>query len=464
MINKEKMPFILIMPDKIDETIDAIVNNVHIEQLKEMDFEQLEVNIKQFATIFENKVFRKIIKLKSKIDPRPSNIIKQEKNKKYSLTYKRESQITVKSILGDVEIPTYYYYNQKYNHAETYNPAGYTETDFISPGLKRLIAITSIHFSDKQSVDYLYQLFQINIGEKTLMNVRHKLSEEAENWQPKTRLKIKTTEDNTRFALGLDEGKVHIKSAEKNQETGKFDYNWMNVKLGVSYEFNEVGKKINSSLYTGTIASQLADFGGKELCELAGNEKFFYAKTKVTLSDGANGYENILKTIVPDAYHILDVIHSKDHLRNLARCLHPDISPGKISDDAQNLLNYLMKILLEKGPLNLLSEIELLEPKGKGSKSKKNIWQQEKEYIEKNQDRMDYPTYIKLNLPIGSGVIESAIKYVCNKRLKNNSACWLIESVRGLLKLRIIWFNNYFDDFWQFRSKKLKKQYELKTA
>ena len=80
------------------------------------------------------------------------------------------------------------------------------------------------------------------------------------------------------------------------------------------------------------------------------------------------------------------------------------------------------------------------------------------------QDRMDYPTYIKLNPSIGSGVIESVIKYDCNKRLKNNNARWLIESVRGLLKLRIIWFNNYFDDFWKFMSNKLKKQYELKIA
>ncbi len=463
MINKDKMPFILIMPDKINETIDSIVNNVHIEQLKEMDFEQIEINIKQIAANFENKLFQKILNVKSKLHPRPNNIIKQD-DKKHTLTFKRENNISVKTIFGDVEIPAYYYYNQKYHSGVTYNSVGYTETDFISPGLKRLIGITSIHFSDKQAVEYLYQLFQLNIGEKTLMNVRHRISEESENWQHKKRLKIKTTEDNTRFALGLDEGKIHIKSEEKNKETGKFDYNWMNLKLGVSYEFNEAGKKINSSLYTGAIASQLADFGGRELAELAGNEKFFYAKTKVTLSDGANGYEYILKTIVPDAYHILDFIHAKDHLRNLVRCLHPDVSPGKISDDAQNLLNQLTEILLEKGPEKLLCRIRLLEPKGVGSKKKKIIWEAEKEYIEKNKDRMDYPTYIKMNLPIGSGVIESAIKYICNKRLKNNSACWLIKSVRGLLKLRIIWFNNYFDAFWKCRSKNLKKQYELKIA
>ncbi len=60
---------------------------------------------------------------------------------------------------------------------------------------------------------------------------------------------------------------------------------------------------------------------------------------------------------------------------------------------------------------------------------------------------MDYPTYIKLGLPLGSGVIEGAIKFLCNKRFKHNSAAWILKNVKGLLKLRIAWYNNDFDDF-----------------
>jgi hypothetical protein len=74
-------------------------------------------------------------------------------------------------------------------------------------------------------------------------------------------------------------------------------------------------------------------------------------------------------------------------------------------------------------------------------------WLLEKNYIEKNLERMDYQMYLNLGLSIGSGVIERAIKYIYNRRLKNNSARRLLKNIKGLLKLRIIWFNNNFEKF-----------------
>ena len=105
------------------------------------------------------------------------------------------------------------------------------------------------------------------------------------------------------------------------------------------------------------------------------------------------------------------------------------------------------------------TNLKLLKPKGKGVKNKLKIWNREFAYIEKNKHRMDYPDYIKRNFPIGSGVIERAIKLICNKRLKQSSAYWIHRNIDGLLKLRIIWFNNYFDSFWKYRSNKLKNKF-----
>ena len=154
----------------------------------------------------------------------------------------------------------------------------------------------------------------------------------------------------------------------------------------------------------------------------------------------------------------MDVTHCKDHLRNIARALHPDIEPGVISGQASQLLNNLVEIIKEKGPLNLITNLKLLKPKGKGVKNKLKIWNRELAYIEKNKHRMDYPDYIKRNFPIGSGVVEGAIKLICNKRLKQSSAYWIHRNIDGLLKFRIIWFNNYFDSFWKFRSNNLKNK------
>ena len=91
-------------------------------------------------------------------------------------------------------------------------------------------------------------------------------------------------------------------------------------------------------------------------------------------------------------------------------------------------------------------------------KKNKKLWEREINYFYKNETRLDYPYYIKMNYPIGSGVVEGSIKYVCNKRLKNGSPCWLLKNVSGLLKLRIIWFNNYYNEFWNWRKEKNKKK------
>ena len=81
----------------------------------------------------------------------------------------------------------------------------------------------------------------------------------------------------------------------------------------------------------------------------------------------------------------MDFTHSKDHLRNLTRTLHPDIEPGVISPQSSELLNNLVEISKEKGHDNLITNLKLLKPNGKGSKNKLKIWNREFAYIEKNK-------------------------------------------------------------------------------
>jgi hypothetical protein len=56
-------------------------------------------------------------------------------------------------------------------------------------------------------------------------------------------------------------------------------------------------------------------------------------------------------------------------------------------------------------------------------------------------------------LPIGSGEIESANRYIVQDRLKLSGAWWKISSARNMLNLRINRANELWDDYW----KNLKK-------
>lgn len=57
-------------------------------------------------------------------------------------------------------------------------------------------------------------------------------------------------------------------------------------------------------------------------------------------------------------------------------------------------------------------------------------------YRHGEQGRLDYATYRRRGLPLGSGAIESAIRRVINLRLKGNSIYWEEENAEAMLVLR----------------------------
>ena len=59
------------------------------------------------------------------------------------------------------------------------------------------------------------------------------------------------------------------------------------------------------------------------------------------------------------------------------------------------------------------------------------------------------PRAIERELPIGSGLIESAHKHVPQARLKQAGSAWLPESADAIAQLRVIRANEHWEDFWK---------------
>ena len=59
-------------------------------------------------------------------------------------------------------------------------------------------------------------------------------------------------------------------------------------------------------------------------------------------------------------------------------------------------------------------------------------------YLNKHGEagRLQYPTFRKLGLPLGSGAIESSIRRVINLRLKNNGMFWRVKHAEEMLQVR----------------------------
>ena len=69
-------------------------------------------------------------------------------------------------------------------------------------------------------------------------------------------------------------------------------------------------------------------------------------------------------------------------------------------------------------------------------------------YIENRQGQFDYPNAIKNDLPIGSGQIESAHRYVIQARLKLTGAWWRKDIADNMLALRTLRANNLWEEYW----------------
>lgn len=69
-------------------------------------------------------------------------------------------------------------------------------------------------------------------------------------------------------------------------------------------------------------------------------------------------------------------------------------------------------------------------------------------YLRKHGEagRLQYPTFRKLGLPLGSGAIESSIRRVINLRLKNNGMFWREEHAEEMLQVRAQVISKRWDD------------------
>jgi len=69
-------------------------------------------------------------------------------------------------------------------------------------------------------------------------------------------------------------------------------------------------------------------------------------------------------------------------------------------------------------------------------------------YLRHRTSQLDYPRALRLDLPIGSGLIESGHRHVLQARLKLPGAAWLSHNADAIAQLRVLRSNNRWPLFW----------------
>jgi hypothetical protein len=164
----------------------------------------------------------------------------------------------------------------------------------------------------------------------------------------------------------------------------------------------------------------------------------------VVLGDGARWIRGLVEEHFPNAVHIVDLYHAREHVWNVANAVYGPATPqgaawAKQADD-----------LLSDGKIEQLIElIEELPAISAEPDASRSIAEMEADSFRSNAQRMRYPAFGAKGMHIGSGIAEAACKTVVSPRAKRAGMRWTPEGLDAVLALRTSVLNQSSDSFWE---------------
>jgi hypothetical protein len=159
------------------------------------------------------------------------------------------------------------------------------------------------------------------------------------------------------------------------------------------------------------------------------------------IADGAPWIWNLADLHFPGVTQLLDFYHAAEHLHATAVALW--------SDGIANRWWHRRLDQLKAGDLgNFFSALKLIAKRRTTSDPDVSP-ERLLHYFEENRQRLGYAEALKLNLPIGSGVVESAGRHIVQQRLKQSGMRWSIPGAQAILNLRTHHRNGQFEQYWE---------------
>ncbi|BAY95195.1 MULTISPECIES: ISKra4 family transposase [unclassified Tolypothrix] len=295
-----------------------------------------------------------------------------------------------------------------------------------------------------------HSLFQkwttLELAEKTLANQVEKIGNELQTQEfdgeclPDTssEFEVPNLEDEPPDLLyvGVDGVMTPL-----NQKQG-----YKEAKVGVifwSKDHQKVGKKrgvIREREYVATLKSR------REFRDRVSHLYHQVALTKptktVVIGDGAHWIWSMASEQFPGSVEILDFFHLSEYVWSVAKAAYPN------KEDTQKDWVKTQQQLLKKSEWTTVIENCHQFPKKKKDLTKA-ITDLER-YLTNNQSRIDYRSYLKAGLMIGSGVVESSNRRVVTQRLKQAGMHWSFFGAEGVMALRAAYLSSSerWSNFW----------------
>jgi hypothetical protein len=161
----------------------------------------------------------------------------------------------------------------------------------------------------------------------------------------------------------------------------------------------------------------------------------------VWLSDGARGLWRLFEEhFTAYATGILDFYHAVQQLWKSAAAWLDGRTP-----QARRWFGWARHRLRHGHPDGVLADLaDALEVEGLPDTARDTL-RTVYAYLERHREHIDYAAYKALGLPLGSGMVESACKWLIQQRFKGVGMRWSEDGFNHLLHLRLAWVNGRFD-------------------
>jgi hypothetical protein len=228
---------------------------------------------------------------------------------------------------------------------------------------------------------------------------------------------------------------------------------WHEVKLACGYAQEHRAKtasgrrKLVHKEYLATLED--AQAFGQKLFRMAERHHAGEAARIVGMGDGAPWIWNLFALHFPGAVEIVDFYHAAEHLWVTGEALYGDRAAcGATRSWVRHYLHHL-----RHGRIDLVISAIARGKAGHGDlpTERATIVRRNLEYFKTNQQRMRYALFKRWHLPIGTGAVEGACKFVVQSRFKLPGCRWSHEGLTKMLALKQLRLNGQWNELWTFR-------------
>jgi hypothetical protein len=320
----------------------------------------------------------------------------------------------------------------------------------LSPGLSRVACRLGIEEAFAPAADILYETLRVDVPDEAVRRITEGIGQVAEAEQQAAMADARAEEEPAPAEVGPTQLLVAVDGVHVHT-----DGDWHEMKVGVVAPLGpETWTDPDSGRVCQTPGAQSVCAGlepapvfwWRVYCEA--RRRGLGAATValiVVMGDGADwiwhAAARFLHVGWAELVEIVDIYHAWEHLWTVANAVY-----GTGSEAAAAWVEPLKRRLLEDGVQPVLAALRELQP------SRADVAEEVRKamaYFTEHAARMDYPTFIARQLPIGSGVVESANKTLITAREKGAGMRWSGTGALLSASLRAVQRSGRWTQFWQ---------------